>query len=106
MRAARRGVPGLTTFGQVLRQSKVPKRQDKGPISTPVNNRDHHRTRLLRSFTAMITKRTVSLLALALASALSLRANDVTGTITIQHKLTKPRVTPTGDLYERGVAVP
>jgi plastocyanin len=54
----------------------------------------------------MITKRTVSLLALALASALSLRANDVTGTITIQHKLTKPRVTPTGDLYERGVAVP
>jgi plastocyanin len=54
----------------------------------------------------MITKRTLSLLTLALASALSLRANDVTGTITIEHKLTKPRVTPTGDLYERGVAVP
>src|SRR5579871_4363304 len=54
----------------------------------------------------MITKRTLGLLALALASALSLRANEITGTITIQHKLTKPRVTPTGDLYERGMAVP
>ena len=54
----------------------------------------------------MITNRTLGLLTLALASALSLRANDISGTITIQHKLTKPRVTPTGDLYERGVAVP
>jgi plastocyanin len=54
----------------------------------------------------MITKRTLGLLALALASTLSLRANEITGTITIEHKLTKPRVTPTGDLYERGVAVP
>jgi len=54
----------------------------------------------------MITTRTLGLLSLALASALTLRANDITGTITIQHKLTKPRVTPTGDLYERGVAVP
>lgn len=54
----------------------------------------------------MITKRSLSLLSLALASALSLHANDIAGTITIQHKLTKPRVTPTGDLYERGMAVP
>lgn len=42
----------------------------------------------------MVTKRTLGLLTLVLASALSLRANDITGTITIQHKLTKPRVTP------------
>jgi hypothetical protein len=54
----------------------------------------------------MITKRTLGLLTLTLASALSLKASDIAGTITIQHKLTKPRVTPTGDLYERGVAVP
>src|SRR5579871_4039122 len=54
----------------------------------------------------MTIKRSVGLLTLALASALSLHANDITGTITIQHKLTKPRVTPTGDLYERGTTVP
>jgi plastocyanin len=54
----------------------------------------------------MSKKGSLGLLALALASAVSLRANDITGTITIQHKLTKPRVTPTGDLYERGTAVP
>jgi plastocyanin len=53
-----------------------------------------------------MTKRSLGTFALILISALSLHANDIDGTIVIQHKLTKPRVTPAGDLYERGAAVP
>lgn len=53
-----------------------------------------------------MTKHTLGMLALILISALSLHANDIDGTIIVQHKLTKPRVTPAGDLYERGAAVP
>jgi plastocyanin len=53
-----------------------------------------------------MTKHTLGMLAIVLFSALSLHANDIDGTIVIQHKLTKPRVTPAGDLYERGAAVP
>jgi plastocyanin len=53
-----------------------------------------------------MTKRTLGLLVLTLVSAPLLRASDINGTIVIQHKLTKPRVTPAGDLYERGAAVP
>jgi plastocyanin len=53
-----------------------------------------------------MTKATLGLLVFMLVSAPLLRANDVSGTIIIQHKLTKPRVTPAGDLYERGAAVP
>ena len=34
-----------------------------------------------------------------------LRANDIDGTIVVQHKLTKRKVTPSADLYERGAAV-
>jgi plastocyanin len=53
-----------------------------------------------------MTIRTLGALLLILASAPLLRADDINGTIVIQHKLTKPRVTPSGDLYERGAAVP
>jgi plastocyanin len=52
-----------------------------------------------------MTKHTLGMLVLILVTALSLRANDINGTIVIQQKLTKPRVTPAGDLYERGAAV-
>jgi plastocyanin len=53
-----------------------------------------------------MTKHALGMLVLILISAPLLRANDINGTIVIQHKLTKPRVTPSGDLYERGAAVP
>jgi plastocyanin len=53
-----------------------------------------------------MSKRSLSILLLILLSALSSRAGDVEGNIIIEKKLTKPRVTPAADLYERGVAVP
>ncbi len=53
-----------------------------------------------------MVKYALGMFALILASAPLLRANDISGTIVIQHKLTKPRVTPAEDLYERGAAVP
>jgi plastocyanin len=53
-----------------------------------------------------MTKHSLGTFALILISALVLHANDIDGTIVIQHRLTKPRVTPAGDLYERGAAVP
>lgn len=34
-----------------------------------------------------------------------LRANDIVGTIVVQHKLTKRKVTASADLYQRGAAV-
>jgi plastocyanin len=42
---------------------------------------------------------------LIVLSGISLRAADVEGTIIVQHKLTKSRVTPTASLYERGVSI-
>jgi plastocyanin len=45
----------------------------------------------------------VGLLALLLGPCL--RANEITGTISIQRKLTKRKVTSSADVYQRGVAV-
>jgi len=49
--------------------------------------------------------RSLRILLLILVSGLSLRAADIDGTIVVQHKLTKRRVTPTASFYERGVSI-
>jgi len=49
--------------------------------------------------------RTLSIALLIFTAAFSLRAGNVEGTILIQHKLTKRKVTPSASLYERGMHV-
>jgi len=49
--------------------------------------------------------RTLFIVLLVLAATFSVRAGDVQGTIVIQRKLTKRKVTPSPSLYERGMAV-
>jgi plastocyanin len=49
--------------------------------------------------------RTLRISLLILVSGFSLQAADIDGTIIVQHKLTKSRVTPTASLYERGVSI-
>jgi plastocyanin len=49
--------------------------------------------------------RTLSIALLIFTAAFSLRAGNVEGTILIQHKLTKRKVTPSPSLYERGMHV-
>jgi plastocyanin len=49
--------------------------------------------------------RTLSIALLIVAAAFSLRAGNIEGTIIIQHKLTKRKVTPSASLYDRGMHV-
>jgi plastocyanin len=49
--------------------------------------------------------RTLSIALLIFAAAFSLRAGNIEGTIIIQHKLTKRKVTPSASLYDRGMHV-
>lgn len=49
--------------------------------------------------------RGISVVLAALTLGPSLRANDIEGTINIQRKITKRKVTSSADLYQRGVAV-
>ena len=49
--------------------------------------------------------RTLFIVLLVLAATFSVRAGDIQGTIVIQRKLTKRKVTPSPSLYERGMAV-
>jgi plastocyanin len=49
--------------------------------------------------------RTLSIVLLLLTVAFPLRAGDIQGTVVIQHKLTKRKVTPSASLYDRGMAV-
>jgi plastocyanin len=52
----------------------------------------------------MLTRLFATLLPVLLATS-ALRASDIEGTISIQRKLTKRKVTSTADLYQRGAAV-
>jgi plastocyanin len=54
---------------------------------------------------ASMSNRILRISLLILLSGISLRAADVEGTIVVQHKLTKSRVTPTASMYERGVSI-
>lgn len=49
--------------------------------------------------------RAIGVLIVSLVAALSLRASEIEGTIVIQRKLTKRKVTSSADLYQRGTAV-
>jgi plastocyanin len=49
--------------------------------------------------------RGIGFLLLTLVAGLSLRASEIEGTIIIQRKLTKRKVTSSADLYQRGVGV-
>jgi len=50
-------------------------------------------------------KRPLGLLLVTLTAGLSLRASEIEGTIIIQRRLTKRKVTSSADLYQRGTAV-
>jgi plastocyanin len=45
-------------------------------------------------------------LAVFLAGCLTAAAGDISGTIVVERRLTKPRITPAAPAYQRGVAVP
>ena len=52
-----------------------------------------------------VLTRILSLLIVALTAGLTLRASEIEGTIVIQRRLTKRKVTSSADLYQRGTAV-
>ena len=49
--------------------------------------------------------RTLCIALLIFTAAFSLRAGNIEGTIIVQHKLTKRKVTPSASLYDRGMHV-
>lgn len=52
-----------------------------------------------------ILTRAVGVLVVSLVAGLSLRASEIEGTVVIQRRLTKRKVTSSADLYQRGTAV-
>ena len=49
---------------------------------------------------------TERILAAVLGGCMTLAAADINGTVVVERRLTRPKVTPSAPAYQRGVAVP